>query len=150
VKIHLMVIAGAVMAVSGLTQCMAADPAPVAPATPAAPAESKVAAPQTVCVCPHCHTMAMKAGKCTMCGKDLVEKHMLGMKDGKVLVCDCPAGCKCDAAGMKDGKCACGKAVQEVSPKGMYVCACPGGKCCSAVSDKPGKCGCGTEMKKVE
>ena len=53
-------------------------------------------------------------------------------------------------AGVKDGKCACGKGVKEVSVKGMYVCACGDGKCCATVSDKPGNCACGKEMKKVE
>ena len=111
---------------------------------------SKPAMTQNVYVCPDCHTMAMRAGKCSMCGKDLMSKHMLGMQDGKVMVCDCHAGCTCNMAGMKDGKCACGKVVQEMSPKGMYACACAVGKCCGMIADKPGKCACGTDMKKVE
>jgi len=73
--------------------------------------------------------------------------HLLGTtKDGMALVCACGADCKCDAMGMKDGKCACGKEVMRVSAKGMYVC--PSG--CPSMSDMPGKCPCGMEMKKVE
>jgi hypothetical protein len=112
--------------------------------------EQKAPTTQAVYACPDCHTMALKAGKCSMCGKELMEKHMLGMKDGKVMVCDCPPGCKCDAAGVKDGKCACGKDVKEMSAKGMYMCACPGAKCCTSISDKPGKCACGMDLKKIE
>ena len=114
------------------------------------PAEPKSAMMQNVYVCPDCHTMAMGAGKCSMCGKDMTQKHLLGMKDGQVLVCDCRTGCTCNMMGVKDGKCACGKTVQAMSPKGLYACACAGGKCCGMLADKPGKCSCGTDMKKVE
>ena len=144
-KTYLAIVLGVVIAGAGLNLYAEEQPAAAAPA-----AEKPAATAQSVYVCPDCHTMAMKAGKCSMCGKEMVEKHMLGMKDGKAVVCDCHAGCKCDVAGMKDGKCGCGKVVQTMSAKGMYVCACEGGKCCTAVSDKPGKCACGAEMKKVE
>ena len=110
----------------------------------------KCAAMPCVYVCPACHMMAMKAGDCPMCQKKMAKMHVLGVKDGKASVCACGAACKCDAAGMKDGKCSCGKEVQEVSVKGMYVCPCSGGTCCSSISDKPGKCACGHEMKKAE
>lgn len=140
----LAMILGAIVA--GSTSMLYADDPPAA--TP--PMDKAPATTQAVYVCPACHTMAMEAGKCTMCGKDMVQKHMLGMKDGKALVCDCEADCKCDAKGMKDGKCSCGKEVQTMSVKGMYVCACEGGKCCSTISDKPGKCACGHDLKKAE
>lgn len=149
VKIHLMVVAGAVIVGSALTLCRAEDPV-VKQADAAPVAESKAAAAQAVYVCSNCQTMALSAGACKMCGKEMAKMHVLGVKDGKVQVCACHAGCTCNAAGVKDGKCSCGKAVQEVSAKGMYVCACPDGKCCAAISDKPGKCACGAEMKKVE
>ena len=148
-KIQVLAVAGIVIAGSLLTLCRAQDPE-AKPADDKAAAKTKAAEMQAVYVCPVCHTMAMKAGNCAMCGMAMKETHVLGIKDGKVQVCDCPPGCACNAAGVKDGKCACGKAVQEVSAKGMYVCACAGGKCCSAISDKPGKCGCGADMKKCE
>ncbi len=113
-------------------------------ATP--PMEKKAAMTQCVYACPDCETMTLKAGKCEKCGKDMVQRHMLGIKDGKAMLCDCAAGCKCDAKGMKDGKCACGKEVKMVSCKGLYVC--PMG--CPEISDKAGKCACGMETKKVE
>ena len=116
---------------------------------PGAVVEKKAAA-TAVYVCPDCHTMAMQAGKCTGCQKDLVAMHVLGMKDGQAMLCACGADCKCNAAGVKDGKCACGKEVKMMAPKGMYVCACAGAKCCSTISDKPGKCKCGEDLKKVE
>ena len=112
--------------------------------------EAKAPVTQSAYVCPDCHTMAMMAGKCEKCGKDMVQSHVLGVKDGKAMMCGCEAGCKCNAAGVKDGKCGCGKDVQKASLKGMYMCACAGGKCCTSISDKPGKCSCGMEMKKVE
>jgi hypothetical protein len=99
-----------------------------------------------VFVCPDCHMMALKDGKCPMCGKEMKQMHLLGTKDGEALVCGCGADCKCDASGIKDGKCACGKEVMKVSAKGMYVC--PSG--CPSISAMPGKCPCRMEMKKVE
>jgi hypothetical protein len=99
-----------------------------------------------VYVCPDCHMMALSAGKCHMCKKDMTQMHLLGTKDGMALMCGCGADCKCDAKGIKDGKCACGKEVMKVSAKGMYVC--PMG--CAEISAMPGKCACGMEMKKVE
>ncbi|MBA4387459.1 MAG: hypothetical protein C0404_05720 [Verrucomicrobia bacterium] len=97
-------------------------------------------------VCPDCHTMELKAGKCSACKKDTKEVHLLGTKDGQALVCDCAATCKCDMTGSKDDKCACGKPVSKVSVKGKYVC--PDG--CPNISDKAGKCICGKDMKKAE
>jgi hypothetical protein len=108
--------------------------------------EKKEGMTKSVYVCPDCHFMALKAGKCPMCEKELQESHLLGTKDGEALLCGCPAGCTCDAKGMKDGKCACGKEVKKMSAKGMYVC--PEG--CPEISDKPGKCMCGKEMMKIE
>ena len=110
-------------------------------------AQHAAAVVKSVCVCPDCHTMAMNAGDCAKCGKKMTESHLLGVKDGQALLCGCGAGCKCDAGGMKDGKCSCGKDVTKVSAKGMY--ACPEG--CPVISDMAGKCGgCGKELKKVE
>jgi rRNA maturation protein Nop10 len=109
--------------------------------------EKKEAMTQAVYVCPDCHMMALKEEKCPMCGKEMQKSHVLGTKDGEALICACGAGCTCDAKGMKDGKCACGKDVMKVSAKGMYVC--PEG--CPDISAKAGKCPhCGKEMKKVE
>lgn len=112
--------------------------------------EKKAVQAQALYVCPDCHTVAMMAGKCPKCQKDMQAMHVLGVKDGKAMLCSCGADCKCDEAGIKDGKCSCGKDVVTVSLKGMYVCACGGGKCCATISDKPGKCACGADMKKVE
>ena len=107
--------------------------------------KAKAAMTQFVYVCPDCHVVAMKAGKCK-CGKDLVQKHLLGVKDGQAMLCDCPADCKCDAKGIKDGKCACGKEVKMASCKGLYCCAMG----CPMLSHKPGKCACGMDLKKCE
>ena len=112
---------------------------------PATGAE-KAAMTQSMFVCPDCHTMALKAGKCPMCQKEMTETHLLGVKDGNALLCACGPTCKCDVSGMKDGKCACGKEVMKISAKGMYVCP----KGCPEISDKPGTCACGEVMKKVE
>lgn len=109
-------------------------------------ADKKAAVSQSVFACPPCHTMAMKAGKCGTCEKVMKEKHVLGVKDGNAMLCACEAACTCNAAGMKDGKCGCGKEVKTVSAKGMYVCA--GG--CPGIANKPGKCACGKELKKAE
>jgi hypothetical protein len=139
-KTYLAVILGAMLAGSVLTLWAEEQPG----ATP--PAKEKAAMTQSVYVCPACETMALKAGKCEKCGKDMVQKHLLGTKDGKALLCDCPPGCTCDPKSMKDGKCGCGKDVKTMSCKGMY--ACPMG--CPELSDKPGKCACGMDMKKCE
>lgn len=108
--------------------------------------KAKAAMTQSVYVCPDCHVMALKAGKCEKCGKELVEKHVLGTKDGQAMLCDCASGCKCAAEGVKDGKCGCGKEVKMMNCKGMYCCP----KGCPEITDKPGKCACGTDMKKCE
>jgi hypothetical protein len=113
---------------------------------PGAVVEKKAAAVQSVYVCPDCHALALTAGKCTECQKELAEKHVLGVKNGKAMLCECGATCKCNAAGVKDGKCGCGKDVSKVSVKGMYVCA----DGCPMIADKPGKCACGKDLKKVE
>lgn len=109
-------------------------------------AEKKAAVAQSVFVCPHCHTLALKTGKCDTCEKELKQTHVLCVKDGNALCCGCGSDCKCSAADMKDEKCGCGKAVTKVSVKGKYVCA--GG--CPEIADKPGTCACGKELKKVE
>lgn len=139
-KINLSVLLGAVLIGSVMT-LFAAEPMGTT-----VPVEKKVAMTKPIYVCPDCETMAMKAGKCEKCGKAMKETHVLGVKSGKAMLCDCAADCKCDAKGMKDGKCGCGTAVKSMSVKGMYVC--PEG--CPDISDKPGKCMCGKEMKKAE
>jgi hypothetical protein len=143
-KTYLAVMLGVAMAGSALS-LYAEDQPGAAPA-----AEKKAAMAQCVYVCPDCHMMAMKAGKCAGCQKDMTEMHLLGVKDGQATLCGCSAGCQCDAKGVKEGKCVCGKDVKTMSAKGMYVCSCPGAACCSSMSDNPGKCACGSEMKKVE
>ena len=127
--------AGSVLAVSAADQ----------PAAPAA-SEKKATLTQAIYACPDCHTMALNAGKCDKCGKDMVKEHLLGTKDGEALVCACGAGCACDASKMKDGKCGCGKEVTKVSCKGMYVC--PDG--CPEISTTPGQCACGKDMTKCQ
>ena len=79
-------------------------------------------------------------------GSGLKERVKRKTEDGETIMKSHVAICKCDAKGMKDGKCGCGKEVKTMSCKGMYVC--PMG--CEEVSDKPGKCACGMEMKKSE
>lgn len=143
-RFHLAVIGAIVLAASMLA--VYAEEHPRAEHPRAEHPKAKAAMTQAVYVCPDCHMMAMEAGKCTGCQKDLKEMHLLGVKDGQAMLCACGAGCKCDAAGVKDGKCACGKEVVTMSAKGMY--ACPMG--CPKLSDKPGKCACGMEMKKLE
>lgn len=108
--------------------------------------QDKMAMMPCVQVCPDCHVVAMKGAKCPMCQKAMSAKHVLGIKDGSAMLCDCGAGCKCDAMGIKDGKCACGKEVKTMSAKGMYVCAMG----CPEISDKPGKCMCGKELELVK
>lgn len=146
-KIHLAILMGTIVA--GFASMTMAEDQPAA-AAPAVPVEKAAVVSPSVYTCSLCDTMAMKAGKCSMCGMDMKESHVLGMKDGKAMLCDCAAGCACDAKGVKEGKCSCGKEVKTMTPKGMYVCACAGGKCCATMSDKPGKCACGMELKKVE
>lgn len=110
---------------------------------PQAKTSAEKAMTQSVQVCPHCETLALKAGNCVKCGKEMVPKHLLGTKDGQAMICDCAADCKCDAKGMKDGKCACGKAVKTMKATGLY--SCPDG--CAKLSAEPGKCACGKELK---
>jgi hypothetical protein len=113
---------------------------------PSKTSEKQAAAGQSVYACPDCHAMALKAGACPTCKKEMSKMHLLGTKDGQATVCTCNADCKCDAKGVKDGQCACGKPVQMIRAKGMYVC--PMG--CPKISAKAGKCACGMDMKKVE
>lgn len=139
-KIHLALMMGVVMSGSVLL-AYAED------STAAAAEELKAAKAPCVYVCPDCHSCAMKAGKCSGCAKDMMKSHVLAIQNGMAMVCACGDGCKCDAKGMKDGKCACGKDVGKVSLKGMYIC--PEG--CPVVSAMAGKCcGCGKDMKAVE
>ena len=136
-----MVLAGA-MAVAVGQRAWADEEAAKAPV----PQEKQAAVAKAAYVCPDCHTMAMEAGKCEKCGKDMKAMHVLGTKDGNAMLCQCGAGCKCDTSKVKDGKCGCGKDVVTVSAKGLYVC--PDG--CPDISDKPGKCMCGKDTVKVE
>jgi hypothetical protein len=146
-KMRMTMIMGMVLAGSVLTLYAEEGAMPEKSAMPKMDMEKKAAMAQEVYVCADCHVLSTKAGKCPMCGKEMTAQHLLGVKDGEALLCACGPGCKCDAMGMKDGKCACGKEVKKMSAKGMYVC--PQG--CPMISDKAGKCpGCGEEMKKVE
>lgn len=144
--IHQLFVAGTLIAGLMVAGCGMASAMDEKSDMPAKSMEKKAAMPQAVYVCPDCHTMAMKAGKCPKCQKKMVSSHVLGTKDGQIILCACEPGCKCDPSAMKDGKCGCGKDVKMMSAKGMYVC--PMG--CPEVSNKPGKCACGREMKKVE
>ncbi len=111
-----------------------------------AAADKKETLTQSAFVCSHCNSLGMKAGKCGTCKNAMEEKHVLGVKDGKAMLCSCASTCTCNAKEMKDGKCGCEKKVKTVSAKGMYVC--PDG--CTKIADKPCKCPCGKELKKVE
>jgi len=137
-KLRTLIVATAVFAVCGSVFAAEME-------TPTPPAKEKPAMTESVYVCPDCHAVALKPGKCA-CGKELVQMHLLGMKDGEALLCACGADCKCDFKGMKDGKCACGKEVKKASCKGIYCCP----KGCPVMSDTPRKCACGDEMKKCE
>ncbi len=135
---YLMTAIGCVGLAIGGTTAMA-DEQPVVGA-------EKSAAVQSVYVCPDCHTLAVKDGNCAKCGKAMSARHVLGVSNGEAMLCGCGPTCKCDAAGMKDGKCACGKEVVKMSVKGMYVCK----DGCPQISDKPGKCACGKELMEVK
>lgn len=101
---------------------------------------------RSIHACADCHVLVVQPGKCPMCQKETARLHVLGVKDGNAMLCACPDCCQCVAAGIKDGKCACGKEVKTVSAKGLYVC--PDG--CQEITDKPGTCMCGKAMTKVE
>ena len=139
-KAYLAILLGVMVA--GSAQMLYAEDHPGAKAA----TEEKAAMSQAVYACPDCETMALKAGKCEKCGKEMVQKHLVGTKDGKAMLCDCAAGCTCDPKAAKDGKCGCGKEVKTISAKGMYCCSMG----CPQISDKPGKCACGMDMTKVE
>ena len=139
-KIRLIIIAVIAAAICGALYVYAGEGA-----SSEAPAKEKPAMTKAVYVCPQCHMVALKPGKCS-CGAELQEMHLLGIKDGQAMLCACGADCKCDAAGVKDGKCACGKEVKMASVKGLYCCP----KGCPVLSDKPGKCACGGDMVKAE
>jgi len=136
-KLHLVVVLAVAAALSAVT-ARAEDKA--------AGAEKAAALTQIVYVCPDCHVLALAEGNCPKCNAVLKKAHLLGTKGGEALLCGCGEECKCDAAGAKDGKCACGKDIKTISVKGMYVC--PAG--CPEISMKAGKCACGKEMIKVE
>jgi|GEM_PF-2838495 len=72
------------------------------------------------------------------------KNHLLGISNGWAMLCACPVNCTCDAAGVKTGKCACGKEVSLMGAKGLYDCM---GEWFE-LSDKPGKCACGADLKK--
>ncbi len=137
-RIRALIVAMTAIAVCGCVFAAEAD-------EPTPPAKEKPAITEAVYVCPDCHAVALKEGKCA-CGKQLVKMHLLGVKDGEALLCPCGETCNCDFMGMKDGKCACGKEVKKASCKGIYCCP----KGCPVMSDKPGKCACGKGMKKCE
>jgi hypothetical protein len=65
----------------------------------------------TVYACLTCSAVNSKAGKCAKCNTDMKEMHVLAMKDGKVSLCPCEAGCKCTVKADDPKQCGCGKAV---------------------------------------
>ncbi len=145
-KNRLAVVVAAVIAGFALTLCAEEHPG-AEPPKMKPDMEKKAAKPQSVYVCPDCHVMAMKAGTCGTCEKNLVQKRLLGVKDGKAMLCDCPADCTCDAKGVTDGKCACGKTVAMMTCKGLHCC--PMG--CPSISKTEGKCpSCGMTTKTCE
>jgi hypothetical protein len=42
--------------------------------------QKRAAVTQPVFVCPECHAVALKTGKCARCQKDLVERRVPGVK----------------------------------------------------------------------
>lgn len=109
-------------------------------------AKTHVATTQPVYVCLDCHALSMRPGPCALCKKALLERHLLGTKDGQALLCNCATDCRCAAEGIVDGKCACNKDVVTIPAKGMYVCP----KGCQFISETPGRCGCGKRLKRVD
>jgi len=79
------------------------------------PAEKKseecCKAGDTVYACLACSAVNTKAGKCAKCDTDMKAMHVLAMKDGKVSLCPCEAGCKCTIKADDPKQCSCGKAV---------------------------------------
>jgi len=100
---------------------------------PAVPAPEKKEAAKTGCVsCAGCKKTAGEPGKC--CGKDMASCKVLSIKDGVATACSCAADCaKCGE--VKDGKCACGKAVVTCDLAGKFIC-----EKCLTIADKAGKC----------
>lgn len=101
------------------------------------------AAPKAGCfACEKCNKSATKAGKC--CTKDMAACHILSIKDGVATGCSCAADCaKC--GDVKEGKCACGKAVNTCALTGKFVC-----EKCKVVTDKAGKCACSADFVEVK
>lgn len=75
----------------------------------AAPAAEKPAPKASCFACAKCDKSVTKVGKC--CGSDLKACHVLSVKDGVTTCCGCAPDCA-DCGEVKDGKCACGKAVK--------------------------------------
>ena len=93
----------------------------------------KVGESYFVCNCPTecCETISSKEGECG-CSKPLVKATVTRIENGKayfkaegwqkekvfqtagLYVCDCPAGCKCNAISDKPGKCGCGKEMRKL------------------------------------
>jgi hypothetical protein len=132
-----LLIVGSVIGVCGAVHAMGTKPKGEA---------QEKAATQMIYACPTCEAMSLIPGKCPGCKMDMQAMHLLGTKDGQAMACTCPEGCTCDAKGVKNSKCACGKPVEMVSCKGMYVCSMG----CPIISARPGKCACDMEMEKVD
>lgn len=64
----------------------------------------------TVYACLACGTIAPEAGTCATCKAERKAMHVLAMKDGKISLCPCEAGCKCTVNADDATKCSCGKA----------------------------------------
>jgi hypothetical protein len=80
------------------------------------PANGKqaAAASSQVYACDKCHMQSKVAGKCPMCGDEMKACHMMTDKDGKKVVCTCPADCTCTVNEADKARCTCGKPVKEV------------------------------------
>lgn len=152
-RIHSRITAGIMMtgllvALGGSVYAMGSKPQECPKSKECAAAKKcKKGKPKSCFACPSCNTVARKAGKCEKCKKDMQKMHVLGKKGGKAMLCSCPANCKCDAKGVKEGKCACGKEVATIECKGK----CSGAKCGSKASEKKaGACGCDKKTNKTE
>jgi hypothetical protein len=86
----------------------------------------------TAYACTHCAVVDVKAGKCEKCKAELAAMHVLALKEGKVSLCACAAGCKCTSKADDPKQCSCGKAVVTME----CAKACQAVKACDAA---PGK-----------
>jgi hypothetical protein len=86
----------------------------------------------TVYACQGCQAVDVKVGKCGKCKTDLSAMHVLALKEGKVSLCACAAGCKCAIKADDPKQCSCGKAVVTME----CAKACQAAKSCDAAQGK--------------